>query len=341
MSVRYVGIDMAQASFMAVGWRKQGAQVVRPYPNNHDGYKAMSDDLHNESEAEAGQTIHLIVEPTGGYQAGLLLFAYRQGWQITLVNPLHVRRWAEGMGKRAKTDRQDALMLAEFGVATQPPAQEELPVPIQQLDLLLRRQQDVRSLLQAERNRLFTLTHYPLLPASVRASLERVIQQLECELLLLHTEIRQFLKAHPALRQQRRLLLSIPGIGACSVLPLLVLLYRFQALTAGTGSSKQLVAFLGLDPTPFQSGRSIRRPSSISKKGDKVGRALLYMAALGGVSGNNPLRTFYTALVARGKPKKLALVAATRKMLTWAWAIFTSGSPFDPTRYSSSLSLPT
>ncbi|GIK73252.1 MAG: hypothetical protein BroJett021_22400 [Chloroflexota bacterium] len=59
-----------------------------------------------------------------------------------------------------------------------------------------------------------------------------------------------------------------------------------------------------------------------------MGRALLYMAALGGVSGHNALRSFYRALVERGKPKKVALVASARKILVWAWAVFYSRTPF-------------
>lgn len=170
---------------------------------------------------------------------------------MTLVNPLHVRRWAEGTGKRAKTDRLDALMLAEFGACTQPPAQEELPATLQQLDFLLRREQELTQLLQSERNRFGILSTQPNLPAAVRQSLERSIQGLEGELITLRKEISAFIKQHPTLRQQQRLLLTIPGVGARSVLPLLVLLYRFQALTANNGSTKQIVAFLGLDPTPL------------------------------------------------------------------------------------------
>ncbi len=56
------------------------------------------------------------------------------------------------------------------------------------------------------------------------------------------------------------------------------------------------------------------------------------MSALGGTRGANPLRHFYLRLVERGKAKMVALIAAARKILVWAWAIFRSGTPFDPTR---------
>ncbi|GIV71431.1 transposase [Caldilinea sp.] len=272
--------------------------------------------------AEGASAIHLILEPTAGYQAALVLFAHRRGWRITQVNPLQVRRWAQGAGRRAKTDVQDALLLAEYGERMQPAPQEQTPPEIQELDLLLRRRQDVEDLLQRERNRLFTLKKHPHPPASVRQSLERTIQQLEQELAQLEEALEAFLKAHPALQAQQRRLRSVPGVGARSVLRLLVLLYRFYALTAAQGTAKQLVAFLGLDPVPHRSISSVYRPPSISKKGDKSMRTLLYMAAFGGVSGYNPLGHFYRSLIARHKPKKVALVAAARKILVWAWGRF-------------------
>ncbi|MEZ4709948.1 MAG: transposase [Caldilineaceae bacterium] len=75
-----------------------------------------------------------------------------------------------------------------------------------------------------------------------------------------------------------RILLSMPGVGPKSVHYLLTLLYRFQAHTAGHGTAKQLTAYLGLDPQPYQSGSSVYRPASISKMGDDYGRALFFMA---------------------------------------------------------------
>ena len=67
--------------------------------------------------------------------------------------------------------------------------------------------------------------------------------------------------------------------------------------------------------------------------GDPALRGLLYLAALGGVRGNNALRAFYQGLLARGKDKQLALVACARKILVWGWAVYRSGQPFDPSRH--------
>ena len=63
--------------------------------------------------------------------------------------------------------------------------------------------------------------------------------------------------------------------------------------------------------------------------GDSVMREKLYMGVLGGIRAQSPLRDFYQRLVGRGKAKRLALVAAARKILVWAWAVFRNETVFD------------
>lgn len=118
------------------------------------------------------------------------------------------------------------------------------------------------------------------------------------------------------------------------MLPLVVLLGRWQAQTGGHGSPKGLVAYAGLDPQPYQSGTSVHRHPAISRQGAPHLRSRLYMGALGALRGPNAVRRFYDHLVGRGKPKKLALVAAARKILVWAWAwaVYHSGAPFDASK---------
>ena len=279
--------------------------------------------------------IHLVLEPTGGYELGLVTFAHQQGWLVSLPNPKQVRRWAEGVGKRAKTDQQDARLLAEFGAKYQPKPQQQMPAHIRQLDSLLRRQDDLEKLLRAERNRQQNQDFIPHTPLAVSHSLQTIITALETEIKQIHQAIKNLVKEHTDLKQDKKRLLSVPGIGRKTVLPLLVLLHRWQALTNGEGTEKGLTAFLGLDPQPYESGRSVSKRATISKMGDRSGRCKLYMAALGGVRAkNSPLCFFYQRLVGRGKAKRLALVAASRKILVWSWVIFSWQSTFDASRFA-------
>ena len=98
-------------------------------------------------------------------------------------------------------------------------------------------------------------------------------------------------------------------------------------------SMKSLVAYAGLDPKPHESGTSVRERSGISRQGNRPFRSRLFMSALGGVTGDSPLSAFCKRLVGRGKAKKLALVAASRKILIWSWAVFVNNTAFDASRF--------
>ena len=107
-------------------------------------------------------------------------------------------------------------------------------------------------------------------------------------------------------------------------------MHRWHILTAGQGSNKALVAYIGLDPVSYESGTSVYKHRGISRQGDPKIRSLLYMGAIANIRWNTALSLFYKRLVGRGKNKKVALVAAARKILVWAWVIFKNNSTFDP-----------
>jgi transposase len=330
------GVDMSKASFAGAVWVAGRAIELGKFDNNPGGFAALQHALQREQAAQGASEIHLVVEPTGGYALSLVAFAYEQGWAVSLPNPRQVREWAKGMGKRAKTDRVDAQLLAQFAAERRPPAQPPLAAEVTELNNLLERRSDLETMLRQEKNRLGELRNRPGVPQSVLTNLEQMIHALENALQEIEAAIQQHLQDHADLDEHRQRLLTIPGIGPKNVLPLLVLLLRWHTLTHGQGSDKGLTALVGLDPTPYESGSSVYHRPTISKMGNGEIRRLLYMGALGALRGHNPLHDFYDRLVGRGKAKKLALVAASRKLLTWSWAIFASGTVWNPALFAAS-----
>lgn len=247
-----------------------------------------------------------------------------------MPNPRQVRQWAHGTGQRAKTDRQDAWLLARFGAAQQPAPHRPLALEVSELDSLLQRGQELEQMIQQEKNRLGAMGGRPGIAAPVITNLEQVLQALQDALQAVEQAIADHQQQHTHLQDDAQRLLALPGIGRKVVLPLLVQLHRWQTLTAGQGSTKGLTAFVGLDPQPYESGSSVRKRSSISKMGNATLRRLLYMGALSAVHGQNPLQTFYQRLVGRGKAKKLVVVAAARKLLSWAWVLFSRQADWNP-----------
>ena len=336
MNTLFVGVDMSKDSFAAAASRCQTTHDFGSFANQASGFTALAQAVATEQERQEVEQVHLIVEATGGYELRLLSFAHEQGWLFSLPNPKQVRDWAKGEGGRNKNDRIDARNLTQFGVQKRPQPQQPVPEVISQLDSLLRRQEDVQKMMREERNRQHALAYHPQAAAAAVASTSRVLAALEAEMQELAEAIQALLNANPQLRTQARRLRTVPGIGAKNNLPILVLLYRWQARTNGQGTAKGLTAFVGLDVPEYSSGISVYKRPTISKMGSPEMRSRLYLGALGGVRGkNSPLRFFYQRLVGRGKAKKLALVAASRKILVWAWAVFSHEVDFDPSRFAS------
>lgn len=274
-----------------------------------------------------------IVEPTASYHLSLVSFAYEQGWRVSLPNPQLVREWGRGLGRRAKTDRIDARMLARYGAERQPTAQQPLPAAVAELEQLLRREQDLAQMADQERNRRASLACQPEVSAPIQASLNQMEQALAQAQAALAAAIHEHVAQHPDLKKQRRQLLTVAGIGERNVLHILVLLHRWQAHTQGEGDAKGLTAYVGLDPVTVRSGSSLHLQARISKMGNCDWRRRLFLGALGGNRArHSPLTVFYQRLLSRNKPKMVALVACARKILVWAWAVFRSGSDFDPAK---------
>jgi transposase len=324
------GIDIAKASFTAAWWVEGKGRYLGEFTNAPAGFEQLAGRVRQALPAGPAERVHLIMEPTGGYELGLAAFALAQGWRVSLPNPRHVRDFAKGLGQRAKTDKQDALLLARYGAERQPPPWAPLPAAVSELESLLERQRELAQMLRQERSRQQGLTDRPGVAPSVLPNVGQVIEALERAREQVEAAVQEHLKQHPELAAQARELRAVPGVGAQSVLPLLVLLHRWHALTGGTGTAKKLTAYAGLDPLTHQSGTSVRGRETISRMGDRQMRARLYMCALGGVTGKNALREYYQRLVGRGKAKKVALVAASRKILIWAWAVFRDHVSFQP-----------
>lgn len=331
MNTLYVGVDISKNYLDVALCLEQAPFSLGKYANAKTGLAQLTEDVAKANQKHKCDLIHLVVEPTGGYQLPLVASAFEQGWQVSLPNPKQVRDWAKGQGVRAKNDALDSRVLAEFGAKQKPKPENQLPEAVAALDSLLRRQEDLQKMLRDERNRLHALDYKARASAAARESVKRLIEMLEKELAEVEAAIQDLLDQHPDLQEEVRLLQTVSGVGRKTVLPLLVFLHRWQARTAGQGTAKGIVAFAGLDPQENGSGDSVWHPPTISKMGCKYTRHKLYMAAKGGVRAQSgPLRQFYDRLRGRNKPYRLTLVAAARKILVWAFAIFTRRVPFDP-----------
>src|ERR671933_2817462 len=204
-----LGIDVAARSFTAANWHAGAGQLLGTFPNTRAGFAQLA----ALPVVVAAPALHLVLEPTGGYELPLAHFALAQGWQVSLPNPKQVRAFARSRGRRAKTDGQDAQLLARFGAETDPPPWQPLPDEVAELESLQRRKDDVEQLLRQELNRGHALAQRPDQHAAVPQSLDRLIEALEQELAAVERAIQEHLQRHAVLQAAIRRLGVVAGGG--------------------------------------------------------------------------------------------------------------------------------
>ena len=259
----------------------------------------------------------VLLEATGGLEVPLVSALAAAALPVVVVNPRQVRDFAKATGKLAKTDALDAQVLAHFAEAVRPPVRPLRDADTQELNSLTTRRNQLMAMLVADKNRLRRASH------SVCPGIQSYITWLEQELSDLDRDLRKALRRSPVWREKDDLLRSVSGVGEQLSLSLLAYLPEL-----GTLDRKQIAALVGVAPFNRDSGPH-RGRRSVWGGGTRV-RAALYMGALVASRYNPVLRAFYQRLLAAGKPKKLALTACMRKLLTILNAMVKSGQHWTP-----------
>lgn len=246
----------------------------------------------------------VVVESTGGYERVALEALWEAEIPVALVNPRQTKRFAQGLGVEAKTDRIDAQMLRRFALMVRPKA---LPKPSAELILLQkvldRRRQLIESIV-VEKNRQKS----PLVDAFQSKSINRVLSVLTKELKAVNAEASRLIDSNELLRAKRQLLLAEHGVGDVLALTLLA-----DVQELGTLNRAKITALIGLAPLDRQSSSTDGK--RFIRGGRKHVRHVLYMATVAAIRRSPLLKPYFLRLVKRGKPKMVALIACMRKLL--------------------------
>jgi transposase len=264
----------------------------------------------------------VILEATGGFERAVVAALAAEGLPVAVVNPRQAREFASATGRLAKTDRIDASILARFAEAIRP-APKPLPdEEIRALQGILARRRQLLGMLTAENNRLPTATK----PVAKRIAAH--IKWLEKELSRTDRDLEEAIKSSPTLGENEALLRSVPGVG-----PVLARTLLAEVPELGTLTHKRVAALVGVAPLNRDSG-TLRGRRAVWGGRAEV-RAALYMGALVATRRNPAIREFYERLLAAGKPKKVALVACMRKLLSILNAVLKHRTPWRSPHYLS------
>lgn len=246
----------------------------------------------------------VVLEATGGYEREVVLTLGSEGIPLAVVNPRQVRDFAKATGRLAKSDKMDALLLAHFAEVIAPSAQPPLKEETLELQELVARRRQLTAMIVTERQRV-PQARTPAIRDSIKAHIAYLREQLKNT----DKDIERRLKASSFWREDVDLLSGVPGIGPVTTMCMVASLPELGKL-----SRQQISALVGVAPLNRDSGKFIGKRTVWG--GRAAVRAVLYMATLSALRCNPLIRRFYLHLVEQGKPKKVALVACMRKLLT-------------------------
>jgi transposase len=307
MEQLFVGIDVAKDK-LDIAILPSGESFVAR--RDADGLAALKERL-----AVLGPLV-VAVEATGGYESIVAATLSESGLPVVVVNPAQVRAFAHALGKRAKTDPLDALLIARFAEAVRPEVRPLPDAAARLLSDLVTRRRQIVAMMAAERQRQKQLPEKLL-----QKSIARLLAALQKELSTIEIDIDDAVRGSPLWRAQEDLLQSVPGIGPHIARTLLADLPEL-----GTLDRRQIAALVGLAPWTRQSGQW--KGKSMIGGGRGSIRSALFIGAMSASRFNPPLAAFYQRLVAAGKPKLVALIAVARKLLTTLNAIIKSKQPW-------------
>jgi transposase len=257
----------------------------------------------------------IVVEVTGGYERAVVNALFETGLRVARVSGYRARQYARAKGLLAKTDPLDAMNLADYGKHVELRLFEAKSEQAQLLSGKLARRRQLGEMVKAEKNRL------RLAYGDNSASIKRVIEFLQAELKQLDQEIREYVDNEPKCLEQEQLLRSVKAIGPVTAVTLLAELPELGKL-----DRKEIASLVGLAPINQDSGKRSRYRKT--GKGRPAVRSALYMSVLTGIRYNPQIKKQYDDLVARGKVKKVALIACMRKLLTILNAMMRDQQPF-------------
>lgn len=269
------------------------------------------------------KTALVVMEATGYYHYRFAQFLHKKGVSVSVVNPLSVKRFIQMKLTKIKTDKSDAKAIYEYGIMNDLPiysaltdVQVECLQLFRLLDTYLKKRTQTKNKLHGE-DVLGIPSKY------VYKSLQRDLKHLNKEVQGIELRLLELVKQDQ--QHQLTLLKSIPGMGVKTALFLIVITDGFKKFE----TASQLCSYVGITPIIRESGSSVRGRSRISKVGNKKLRNLLFLCAFSACKHNKACRDIYERIVAKGKSKKLALIAVANKLLKQAFAIAKSGLPYD------------
>ena len=274
-----------------------------------------------------GKGYHFIMESTGVYQLPFCFFLESKKARYSVINALKIKRYIQMKLERNKTDKKDAFHICMYGLEHNPEWYQMPSHLYFECRAINNAIETITTEITSFKNKLHSLSKLDIDKKVIVTGYKKIIRDLKAELKKFEVELYKKLEAwQPELLKQVR---SVVGIGKRATAILIVSTQGFKH----TETYQQLISYAGLSPKEYTSGSTIRGKVRICKQGGSLLRHTLYMCALNAKKTNGACKELFDRLVAKGKNKKLAIIAVANKLLKQVFGVVKNECLFDRNYY--------
>jgi len=260
----------------------------------------------------------IVIEATGRYEFEFIVACAKANLPFVISNPIHIKRFAGAIGRRAKTDKLDAQLIAHYGEAIQPNLSALKPETMRLMADLVARRNQLLGMQTMEKNRL------KIMPKAIASMIQPILTALKKQILKIDDKLITLIEKCPDYQVKSDIVQSMPGIGKTAAATLISYLPEL-----GYMNNKQAAALVGVAPINRESG--CYQGKRQVQGGRSQVRTVLFMAMMSAIQCNPVFKKKYQALVAAGKAKKVALIACVRKMVVILNSMVRDGAKWEAT----------
>ncbi|WP_368881716.1 IS110 family transposase [Shewanella algae] len=265
-------------------------------PNNEKGIKQALTTIKKHNPQR------IVIEATGRLEMPFVLACTEAKLPIVRANPVHIRRFAGAIGRRAKNDRLDAQLIAHYGEAIKPDLTVIKAKNIRLMSDLVMRRNQLLAMQTMEKNRI------QILPKHLHSTMTPILTAIKNQVSKIENKLVKLIEDCPEYQTKNTLLQSVPGIGNIAAASIISNVPELGYIT-----NKQAASLIGVAPITRESGRY--KGKRVIQGGRAQVRTVLYMAMMSAMQCNPVFKDTYARLLEAGKPKKVAIIACVRKMV--------------------------
>lgn len=303
---KIIGIDISKETF-DVGFINDSKWCHFVFENTEKGFRKLL--------KEVDLTDWIVMEASGPYYLQLALFFYKKQINVSVLDPLIIRRYSQTRLYRAKTDKKDAQTIAEYGAQYDLKKWKPETKSIIEIKQLYTALELIQKEINQSKRQLEAFTSAGVLSKDLATTLKSIIKFLKAKSTKLEQQIE--VKAEQFYKSTLERLKSIPGIGTKTAIMLTVITNDFEKFE----NHKQLIAYVGFSPRLYQSGTSVRGKGHICKMGKSQIRKLMYLYSWSAKRCNPDCVKMYNRLNEKGKPERVIKIALANKLLKQAFSI--------------------